>query len=108
MKELFWGYSLTPDGKVFDQDGVERKQYKDPAGYWKVSLRNPNGQFRMYWVHRLLGLNYVENPCPGVFTVVDHVDQNKSNNELSNLRWLTHKLNCLNNDAENVYFNNQY
>ena len=109
MKELFWGYSLTPDGKVFDQDGVERKQYKDPAGYCKVSLCNPNtGEFRQYWVHRLLGLNYVHNPCPGVFTVVDHIDRRKDNNELSNLRWLTQQLNTLNNDADCAFFNKRW
>jgi hypothetical protein len=39
-----------------------------------------------------------------VFTIVDHIDQNKGNNDLSNLRWVTHQLNVLNNDAKNVYF----
>ena len=96
MKDLFWGYRLTPDGKVLDQDGIARPMYKDLAGYWKVSLSNPRTcEQKQYWIHRLLGLNYVENPCPGVFTVVDHIDQNNSNFELSNLRWLTHQLNCL-------------
>ena len=105
MKDLFWGYRLTPDGKVLDQDGIARPMYKDLAGYWKVSLSNPRTcEQKQYWIHRLLGLNYVENPCPGVFTVVDHIDQNKNNYEISNLRWLTHQLNCLNNSAENVYF----
>ena len=103
--DLFWGYRLTRDGKVLNPDGTPRKLYKDPAGYWKVSLQNPNtGEHKQKYVHRLLGLNFVENPCPGVFIMVDHIDRRKDNNELSNLRWLTHQLNCINNDAENVSF----
>ena len=108
MKDLFWGYRLTPDGKVLDPDGTPRPIYIDPAGYEKVSLRNPNtGDHVQYWVHRLLGLNYVNNPCPGVFTVVDHIDQTK-NNKLSNLRWLTQQLNVLNNSADCVFLNKKW
>ena len=107
--DLFWGYRLTRDGKVLNPDGTPRKLYKDPAGYWKVSLQNPNtGEHKQKYIQRLLGLNFIENPCPGVFIMVDHIDRRKGNNELSNLRWLTHRLNCINNDAENVSFRRKW
>ena len=103
--DLFWGYALNSNGTVLNPDGSARKQYRDPAGYWKVSLHNPHtGGRKQFYIHRMLGLNFVHNPCPGVFTIVDHIDQNKGNNDLSNLRWVTHQLNVLNNDAKNVYF----
>lgn len=36
---------------------------------------------------------FVENPDPVNYTVVDHIDENKSNYDPSNLRWVTPQTN---------------
>ncbi len=41
------------------------------------------------YVHRLVALNFVPNPNPSNFTVVDHIDGDTQNNHWTNLRWVT-------------------
>jgi hypothetical protein len=38
-------------------------------------------------IHRLLGLQYIKNP--NNLPYIDHIDMNKTNNNLENLRWIT-------------------
>jgi hypothetical protein len=40
-----------------------------------------------YYVHKLLGQAFIPNPDNKPF--IDHIDRNKSNNDMSNLRWAT-------------------
>ena len=55
-------------------------------------------------VHSIVAKTWVANPRPDIFHVVDHIDRNEHNNHPSNLSWLTHTLNCQNNDGLNVDF----
>ena len=60
------------------------KKYK----YLKCCLAN-------IYLHRLVALAWVFNPCPGVFNTVDHMDHDTQNNDASNLRWCTIQLNAI-------------
>ena len=57
--------------------------------------------FRVY-VHRLIASLFVHNPCPNIFDRVDHIDRNTRNNDISNLRWVNHRLNMINTSKKNV------
>lgn len=63
---------------------------KDP--YWTVTLQKPNGEFVKRNMHRLLMETFVPNPENKKH--VNHIDGDKSNNELSNLEWATPKENA--------------
>ena len=47
-------------------------------------------------VHRLVALHFIENPENKPF--VDHIDRDRANNHVSNLRWATPSENTLNTD----------
>jgi hypothetical protein len=66
---------------------------KDTKGYRVVCLLK-NGDKKYIRVHQLVAMAFLNHvPC-GHKLVVDHKDENKSNNVLSNLRLLTNRENC--------------
>lgn len=46
--------------------------------------------------HRLVARAFVCNPRPGLFDQVDHINGDKTDNRVCNLRWVTGQLNTLN------------
>lgn len=60
------------------------KQCMDRYGYMKVVLRKRNKP-HYYAVHRLVATAFIDNPDKK--TTVDHIDCNRANNCVTNLRW---------------------
>ena len=54
-------------------------------GYSQVELWNDNG--KVFGVHRLVAIEFISNPENKPF--VDHIDNDKANNNVNNLRWAT-------------------
>lgn len=51
-----------------------------------------------YLLHRILAEHFIENNNNQ--PIVDHIDRNKQNNRLDNLRWVSHSTNVLNRDIQ--------
>ena len=78
-------YTITKSGIITDlRNGNVLHQRENGSGYKVVTLKNPNGVFTCL-VHRLLGINFIENP--NNLLEIDHIDRDKTNNNLNNLRW---------------------
>ena len=60
-------------------------------GYIRVLL---NGKY--YRKHRIIGIQFLPNPDPINNDVIDHLNHDKTDNHLSNLRWTTQSENCIN------------
>ena len=56
-----------------------------------------------YLVHRLVLETFKPNKYPWLYDRCDHIDRNRANNDVKNLRWSNALLNRLNSDAKNVY-----
>ena len=63
------------------------------CGYCKVVLWK-YGKKKMYTVHRLVAEHFIPNPDNK--PCIDHIDGNRSNNRVENLRWCTYKENSNN------------
>ena len=78
------------DIKILDKEiyykNKKLNQSKNSQGYSYVNIAN-----KRYRVHRLIALRYIKNIKNK--PVVDHIDGDKSNNDLSNLRWVTYSEN---------------
>ena len=66
------------------------KEYLLAGGYLKVGLTK-DGKSHKKRVNRLVAMAFIDNPNELPF--VDHIDGNKENNSITNLRWVTDKEN---------------
>lgn len=68
------------------------KKYQYPC--INVSIKDEKGNFikqKKISIHRLVAETFIPNP--NNYKTVDHIDQNKYNNRVENLRWCTLKEN---------------
>lgn len=68
--------------------GTILKQHNDKDGYKQISFRG-----KTIRIHQLVLQTFRPNPDPKIYTQVNHIDENKANNKLSNLEWCTCKEN---------------
>ena len=84
-------YLIYEDGRVFSKiKNKFLKHYLYNAGYYRVNLCK-NGKDNKFLIHRLIAEHYIPNHEKK--RCVDHIDRNKLNNNLINLRWATHTEN---------------
>ena len=93
-------YQVSDTGRVKSLERIDRINHVHPEnilknkveklGYQRVHL-SKNGNAEYLAVHRLVAQAFVhkENGCD----IVNHLDNNPSNNEASNLEWTTYKGN---------------
>ena len=75
-----------------------RKPTKTKAGYYEVTIK-----YRRYYVHRLAWfLVHGEQPDD-----IDHINRDRSDNRLCNLRNVSRKVNAANNASRGVCWTNQ-
>ena len=53
-----------------------------------------DGKKKQYKVHRLVALAFINNP--NEYPEIDHIDRNKQNNYVDNLKWCNRSMNMLN------------
>lgn len=97
------GYMVSNLGRVISLKSARGiKQYASSDGYMIVPLRDSsNGQKQCKrLVHRLVAIAFLGQPGEG--QDVDHIDQDKTNNVVSNLRWATRDEQARNSPT-NVY-----
>jgi hypothetical protein len=82
-------YSISNYGNVKNNITnriLKKYNYND---YERVKLKNKD-----YKIHRLVAIHFIDNPENKLF--VDHIDNNRTNNHFTNLRWVTTKENNYN------------
>lgn len=108
MKEIwknidgFDNYKISNFGRIkslnyYNKTNKEKimKPYIQPNGYNKITLWKNKKSYQFY-VHRLVAQTFIPNP--NNLETVNHKDENKSNNKVSNLEWMT--------QGDNVNYNN--
>jgi len=77
---------------------VRRKSNQRPVksfvhkntSYRTITL-SKNGVLKTYYLHRLIALSHIVNP--DMLNEIDHINGNKNDNTMKNLRWVTHQQN---------------
>lgn len=91
-------YSISKKGNVksIPRKGRKKemllKQSVDKNGYKYVMLFK-NSKAKLFRIHQLLAITFLNHTPNGHHIVVDHIDGNKKNNELTNLQLVTERFN---------------
>jgi hypothetical protein len=94
-------YSINELGQVRNnKTGRILKKCISTNGYVIVNLTSDAGKQKVHNVHRLVGVYFLS--CPPDMQV-DHIDGDRANNNLSNLRVVTHQQNAFNNHVAKGY-----
>jgi hypothetical protein len=104
----FEGYEISTKGRFRSYwkkgfKNLKKKLIKTPkylkihksitTGYYMIGLSNDDGQ-KPTNVHHLLAVAFIPNPEN--LPCVDHIDRDRTNNALSNLRWASYQQNNTN------------
>lgn len=85
-------YAITDTGEVFS---IPRQKYLtqrvDKDGYKYVRLRKVGTKQKFKRIHRLVAEAFLENP--NNYTSINHIDENKQNNNVDNLEWCSVQYN---------------
>ena len=86
------GYIIYKNGQVFS---IKSNRFLKPQVYKKslykyVGLMKDGKQDNKL-IHRLIALHYIPNP--NNYLLVDHIDRNPQNNDITNLRWCDYIIN---------------
>jgi len=84
------------DGRKRKFKGKIKSCRKNNRGYLQVILYKNDKSFN-YLVHRLVAKAFLPNPES--LPQVDHIDNDQSNNKLSNLQWISNRDNTLKNSV---------
>ena len=92
----FPGYQISELGTVYNKKtGYELKNTLDGSnGYYKVTIKKNEKIFKKQYIHRLLAFSFVPNPLGK--KEVDHINRVRGDNDLKNLRWVSHSENNTN------------
>lgn len=107
IPSLDFRYEVSRDGVVRNIKSKKiKKQFVSKFGYYRTSYRvnksNPHYRPNQGWdrfLHQLVMECWgAKRPSPN--HIIDHIDRNKLNNNIENLRWVSYSENANNTDKE--------
>ena len=90
--ENYPNYTISDKGEIVNTNTNKKlKGYIRKDGYVIISLSKGGKKYKCY-LHRLVAETFIPNP--NNLPQVNHKDEDKSNNDVTNLEWITPKDNC--------------
>ena len=84
-------YEVSTAGNVRNKRTGRILKPAKNRGYLQVGLYNENGKHKTFYIHRLVAIAFIPNPDN--LPEVNHINENKEDNSVDNLEWISHKNN---------------
>lgn len=90
----FTKYEVYDDGRVWSYKSNKfLKPHLDKDGYYQIRLTDNEGKMKTYYLHRVVYEAVTSEPIQEGMQI-NHIDENKANNHISNLNLMSPKENC--------------
>jgi hypothetical protein len=86
-------YQINAHGTLLDRQGKTIAGSRDINGYLRVKLQCADGSVVGVFIHRLVGLTFLEHPIDTSGFIINHKINNINNNHFDNLEWCNHTHN---------------
>ena len=94
----FSKYEVNREGELFNKNSNRQLLGTLDKGYIKVNIINDfTKKSQTRYLHRIVAETFLENP--NEYEQIDHIDNNKRNNNVENLRWCSHSQNQTNKES---------
>lgn len=93
MKQIGFGYFATEEGQIYSSKKNKYIRQRTSINGYRIVNLSINGKCKTYSVHRLIAQAFIANETN--LPVVNHIDGNKQNNNVSNLEWTSMQGNAV-------------
>jgi len=88
--KTFEGVEFRSDGMLF-RFGEWKSGWDNAKGYKCVEIKG-----KKFYVHRIIATLFIPNDNPKDFNLIDHLNHDRSDNCVENLRWVSNRMNSHN------------
>ena len=89
-------YKISDNGKIYSWKSNRYMSTRICTNKYETLILYKNGKGKSYSVHRLVADAFIPNPDN--LPLVDHINRNKLDNRVENLKWVSHRDNIINSD----------
>ena len=101
-------YQVSSFGGIRNiKTGKLLKPYKHICGYKMITLSKKNNR-KNFLVHQLVAIAFLNHKPNGNNLVVDHIDNDKTNNNITNLQVVTHRENSSKEKRNDQKYSSKY
>lgn len=95
-------YFITSDGDIYSTKKIKEnygvkvnlsQNCKTKYLYFNFTIKNGKKRHVRHNIHRLVALSFVSNPNPNDYNIVNHIDEDRTNNNYKNLEWCNQRMN---------------
>lgn len=97
--KLYSKYKINKNGDIINDKNIKMKK-SITCGYNCINLISDDGILKFFKINRLVAITFLENP--NNYLVVNHIDENKLNDNVENLEWCSHEQNMAHSQGKKI------